>query len=380
VIGGRGPGFDHLTYSRRPGRAALHVIALLIALLPSVSCGKKGPPLPPLVRLPAAPPDAVASRRGSTVEFQFAVPQANTDGSTPADVTRVDVYGLTGEGLSGDDIVRRGARVGTVLVNPPPDPDEDPDAVKPPDPEAPPKRGIDQGEIGRVAEEIAALSASGARSYVGVGVNKAGRRGPTSPPSTIPLGPAPPAPAAPAITYSETAVDVGWAAQASTDPATTTAIHVYEAGTAPRRLSDKPLPEPPFQDTRIEWGAERCYQLRTVQTANNLTMESEASEPACVTLKDTFPPAAPTGLTAVAASGTVSLIWNASPAKDVAGYLVLKAVAPDVTPVPVTPTPVTETTFRDTAPSGVRVVYAVQAVDQAGNVSPMSDRIEETPR
>ncbi len=109
-------------------------------------------------------------------------------------------------------------------------------------------------------------------------------------------------------------------------------------------------------------------------------MESEASEPACVKLTDIFAPAAPTGLTAVASEGAISLIWNASPEKDAAGYLVLRAIAPDETPVPVTPAPVPETTFRDSVPGGVRVTYAVQAVDTSGNVSPMSNRIEETAR
>ncbi len=355
---------------------------MLIAALVVIDCGKKGPPLPPLNRRPVAPLEATAIRRGGTVEVQFVVPKANTDGSTPADISRVDVYGFTGPAVSGDDIVRRGERIGTVLVNPPPDPDEDPDAEKPPDPKAPPKRGIDQGIVGRVSEEIAAVAATEPnepRSYVTVGVSSSGRRGPASPPSTVPLGPAPPAPAPPTVSYTETAINVAWPPPPPS-PSATMAFQVYEPGPPPRRLSDRPVAEPPYTDKRIEWGAERCYTLRLVQTRDGLTMESEASEPACVTLTDTFPPAAPTGLTAVASAGAISLIWNASPESDVAGYLVLRAIAPAGTPEPITPAPVTETTFRDSVPAGGRVTYAVQAVDQAGNASPMSAPIEETAR
>ena len=54
--------------------------AVLAAALASVACGKKGPPLPPLVRLPA-PPDLHANRRGSTVELALVVPGANADGT-----------------------------------------------------------------------------------------------------------------------------------------------------------------------------------------------------------------------------------------------------------------------------------------------------------
>jgi hypothetical protein len=109
-------------------------------------------------------------------------------------------------------------------------------------------------------------------------------------------------------------------------------------------------------------------------------MESDASEPTCVKLTDMFAPAAPTGLTAVASEDAISLIWSASPEKDVSGYIVLRAIAPADTPVAITPTPIAQTTFRDVVDGGARVIYAVQAVDTAGNVSPMSSRIEETAR
>ena len=47
---------------------------------------------------------------------------------------------------------------------------------------------------------------------------------------------------------------------------------------------------------------------------------------------------------------------------------------------PLTPSPIPNTAFNDPVPSGARFVYAVQAVDRAGNVSKESPRIEETAR
>jgi hypothetical protein len=336
-----------------------------------------------LVRLPVAPGEPLASRRGTLVEVQFVVPAANTDGSSPADVSRVDVYGFTGPAsVTGEEIVRRGSKVGSVLVNPPPDPDEDPDAEKPARSakDAPPG-AVNQGSVARVTEDIAAVSASEPRSYVSVGVNTRGRRGPVSSRTAVPMGPAPPAPAPPAVTYTETGIRVAWAPTPPiADSTSTSTYHVYDVGPAPRRLTDRALEAAPFVDNRIEWGAERCYALRTMLTSDGLTVESEASPPVCVTPIDTFPPGAPTGLTAVAGTGSISLIWNASPEKDVAGYLVLRAIAPATDLAPVTPAPIPETTFSDAVPPGARVIYAIQAVDHAGNVSLLSSSVEETAR
>ena len=66
--------------------AALRVVALALGCASLAACGKKAPPLPPLVRLPVPPADFSALRRGPVVNVQFGVPTANTDDSTPADV------------------------------------------------------------------------------------------------------------------------------------------------------------------------------------------------------------------------------------------------------------------------------------------------------
>jgi hypothetical protein len=346
-----------------------------------VGCGKKGPPLPPLVRLPASPGDFTAERRGSTVVMNFVVPTANADGSTPADLSRVEIYALTGApAVSPDDILKRGIRVGRVVVNPPPDPDA-PEGEPPPAASAP-RSGVDQGSAARVHETFTpdpSLDSSEVRSYVAVGFNKRGRRGATTRPMAVPLGAAPEAPDRPEVTWSETGITVTWP-ELSSDTDAPLAYRVYTPGEAGTRLTDPPLSEATFEDHRIEWGAERCYVVRSVETVEGLFLESEASPPTCVTLVDRFPPAAPVGLTGIAVEGAVNLIWDPNRENDLAGYLVLRAIAPESTLVPITPSPVVEPTFSDTVPSGARVTYAVQAVDKAGNFSPLSNRLEETAR
>ena len=94
-------------------------------------CGKKGPPLPPLVscrsRPPTSPPSAAATR--STCDFT--VPGANTDGTRPANIARVDVYAHHRRRPTVDrrrSSLKRGTKVGSVAVKAPRDPNDTIDA------------------------------------------------------------------------------------------------------------------------------------------------------------------------------------------------------------------------------------------------------------
>ena len=95
-----------------------------------------------------------------------------------------------------------------------------------------------------------------------------------------------------------------------------------------RQLTKTPIAETQYTDTRLTWGATRCYAVRSVETVDALTVESEATPPSCVTLADTFPPAAPKGLQAVATEGVINLIWDPNAETDLDGYILLRAVSP----------------------------------------------------
>lgn len=347
-----------------------------------VGCGKKGPPLPPLVRLPVAPPDFTAVRRGPSVAIQFVVPAGNNDGSTPADIARVEVYALTGlPTATPDEIIKRGKRVATVQVNRPRDPDETPEQTKRRE-AARLTDALDQGVTARLSEALAfdvSADVSEVRSYLAVAFNRRGRRGPFSTRVLVPLISPPAAPSAPAVSWDEKAITVGWAPPDPT-PSADVAYNVYVAGEVEARLTDMPVTDLFLVDSHLEWGTERCYLVRTAVVAENMSLESEASPPTCVTPTDIFEPARPQGLTTVAGDGTINLIWNPNNESDLAGYLVYRAIAPSENLVAVTPAPVVETTFSDSVPSGARVTYAIRAVDKAGNASALSERVPDTAR
>jgi len=423
------------------GRCAA-LLALIVA--PIIACGVKGPPQPPLVRLPAPPGDLVAERRADRVEIRFVVPGENTDGSRPANIERVDVYALTGPSDVSDELLlKRGVLVASVQVKAPRDPD---DTVNPGDPigdaEPPEGPGLDQSATAQVYEDLAAEAMQPAdlrdpprtkadmdgpmpltgppsvlsRTFVGVGVSTRGRLGTMSRRAVVTMLPAPLAPPQPDVTYDEKSITVMWTtADAGTPtaapgpgvlPARTFGMgtpmigyHVYDvtppsarsdAAPAPdsskpdapagARLTEMPVPKGPFVDTRIEWGAARCYTVRVVRTFNGLPVEGDAASPRCTTLTDTFAPAAPTGVTPIPSEGAITLIWNPNTEPDLAGYIVLRSPAAAVALSPLTPAPVQLTTLRDAAASGARFFYAVQAIDKAGNVSPASVRVDEAAR
>ncbi len=270
------------------------------------------------------------------------------------------------------------------------------------------------------------------RIYVVAGRSRRNQAGALSARLSVPLSATPEAPGAPTVRHDATRIVVEWEAPASarrpiqapapTAPAATVpaeaaagglpvpegsppplpgrplytgavphTYNVYEwtdaragAGTVmPSPLNPKPLETLVFEDPRLTFGVERCYVVRTVEAHGAVTVESAASPPACITPKDTFPPAAPRNLAAVGAEGAVNLIWEPNDEADLAGYVVLRGEAPGAKLEALTMTPIRETTYRDTtARPGVRYVYTVVAVDSATpqNVSVESNRVEETAR
>jgi hypothetical protein len=389
------------------------------------------------VRVPAAPADFSVERRGDDVKLQFKVPEVNTDGSRPANIERIDVYAFTGPFTVNDDqLLKFGTRVASLPVKSPRDPDAATESDEPPEEPDLEEEGLDQGVVAQLEDPLTAeafrrvelpqakgkASAAPARGsdplagtpltvdsriYVLVPLNKRGRKGALSRRLPVPLVPKPATPGTPVIAYNETGIDVTWPPVGSAaliqPPATGDRLparyfgmepssyryHVYDV--SPRaasdaektpapdlakelRLTEEAVAEPAYHDTRMEWGATRCYTVRTFETIGGLTLQSDAPAPACETLKDTFPPAAPKDLQTVAIEGAINLIWEPNTEKDVAEYVVLRGTPPAGKLEAIKRVTAAETTFTDTVAAGIQYEYAVQAVDKAGNVGPPSNR------
>ncbi len=424
-------------------------LVLLIVCLVDAGCGKKGPPLPPLRRVPAAVAGLAAERFADDVFVRFTVPLANVEGPGPADLARVEVYAitaarpLTAAQARLEAVRKRATLVATERVRrplPPPPPLE---PGRPAPPPAPLEPGLDQGAAAVVREVISdaaqtpvdlpasdagtraleaapsspgpliapAVGSGPRRYYFAVGVTDSGRFGETSPPVAVPLGPTSSRPTDLVLGHDEQAVVMRWAsppdarvvpaetreagslaARPLVPPAAPTRYDVYEVpkqppagapGAMPAALNSEPLAVTELRLPGVTFGAERCFAVRPVDRLADVVVRGPSSVPACVTPTDTFPPAAPRNLQAVAGAGGISLIWEANPERDLAGYMVLRGEPPGERLTPLTETPIRATTLTDTsAQPGVRYVYAVVAVDNASpqNVSGQSNRAEETAR
>jgi hypothetical protein len=71
-------------------------VLLLAVAAAGAACGKRGAPLAPIVRIPAAVETIAASRFGNDVYVTLTVPATNVDATVPVDISRVDVFGYTG--------------------------------------------------------------------------------------------------------------------------------------------------------------------------------------------------------------------------------------------------------------------------------------------
>jgi hypothetical protein len=410
--------------TRIPNSKFLILNCVMAGAILLLGCGRKGPPLPPFVRTPISPGELTATRRGDTVDIKFVVPSSNTDKTRPANIERIDIYALTTATRVSDlDIVTRGERIASVEVKTPRDPNQTIDPDEPAsDLEPLEGPGLDQGATTEVFETLAATAAHGdaresrpvapgtplvgpscqlpTRVYVGLGISTQGRRGLLSPQASVPLVPAPAPLPQPAVKYNESGVTIAWqtaaAGPAAEAPAgerlesrpigcnaPTVGYYVYEvaAEQSETRLTDEPLAGSPFVDPRIAWDTERCYTVRAVHSIGALSVESEPAPPVCEKLTDTFPPAAPKGLVAVASEGAINLIWDANTEKDLAGYIVLRAPASTKEFTTVSHEPLRDTTFTDKVPVGTPFVYAIRAVDSNGNRSaPSADSPAESAR
>jgi hypothetical protein len=149
----------------------------------------------------------------------------------------------------------------------------------------------------------------------------------------------------------------------------------------PAPINQAPIAELELKQPIASFGEERCFFVRPVDIIDGYHVRGPASPQSCLQLTDKFPPAPPGSLRAVASAGTINLIWDPSPAADVAGYVVLRAETPGATLTPLMKEPIAETTWVDRdVRAGVTYSYAVVAVDKAGNQSAESNRVEETAR
>ena len=218
------------------GVGSCPLIAVLLAAGMAAGCGKKGPPLTPFVLVPSAPTVEPPRRLGEDVIVPVIVPAANLDGSKPAAISRVDLFGATSltppprtrfleiatlvastpvaaAGEPGDPVplvpdVASGALQGSTVVF------RDTLTAGDLEPRELPVLVTEASRVTTPATAAAALAPPPnvlRRFYMAIAYSGRSRSGPPSTITEVPITVLPPPPADLNVTYTELAVTLEWA-------------------------------------------------------------------------------------------------------------------------------------------------------------------------
>jgi hypothetical protein len=349
-----------------PRRAVLLGLALVSA---GAACGRKGAILPP-IRLDPRPPEALtAVQRGPDVVLEWSPPTTSVEGAPLPGLAAVEVW----TAAAVEDFPARAVLLGVLK----------PDAWS----------GA-SGEGGAAAGRATAVVAPGAvrpgaSLALALRVREAGKGKLSgfSAPVRLTWAAVPLPPAELRTAVFEDRIEVRWTAPAAaidgSAPPRLQGYRVFksEDGGPSREATSAPVAETVFADREFQFGRTYAYFVRAAAPGEAPFAESADSLRTEVTPRDTFPPAAPTGLRAAAGRADINLSWDAGGARDLAGYRVWRRPAGTAVFTALFAAPVVENTYTDRPPeAGRRYEYAVTAVDRAGNEGPRSASVAEAVR
>jgi hypothetical protein len=343
-------------------------LLLPLALLASASCGKKGPILPPLVRVPQAVEDLSLSRVGDRLVLSWTDPGAYIDGNPLEGLSEVEVWVIEQPATEGApaqkpapaDIEKQGRLMIKVPVSDQASPSE---AARParresvslePDPEA-------------MARNVLFISVRA----------RDGKRRPSefSDPAILEPAKALPPPRGLKAAVFEDHIELAWAPPADLQAAGSPKIDGYniyrsEGEGPPARLNPAPLTALEFQDADFSFGKAYVYFVRTAAPKAPVVIESEGSDPVKVEPVDVFAPAPPRGLTTISGEGFIALSWEPAAEPDLAGYKVWRRAGGETAFALLKELSPAESSFSDTEIENDRqYVYAITAIDRTGNES-----------
>jgi predicted small lipoprotein YifL len=352
-------------------KRSLSVILLLFALVFSPACGKKGPLEPPLLRIPQTVENFSLSQRGDKFVLSWTNPSACVDGSPMKEVSEVEIWLMeedskeAGQGNINRQEFEKKARLAVRL------PREKLSLLQGTGKESSrlsfiyrPEKGINSQQIYifalRVRDERRRTSEFSDLLSLAAQV--------------LPL---PPLHVQAAV--FENHILIRWDAPPEiTDESTPPRVVGYNlfrssGKESPFLVNSSLIKEIEYKDTDISFGQTYRYFVRAVVSEGPPVLESDDSEVVEVQALDTFPPASPSGLTAIAGTNYIALSWEANKEADVVGYRVWRQEARGAGFTLIALLGPTANSYTDSAvEKNKRYDYAITALDSAGNESQRS--------
>ena len=295
--------------------------------LPLAACGKRGPPVAPARKLPAAVQDLQGAVEGSTIRLNWTLPRIRVDRSPLKEIHRTEVYRRIENGAPEEPVRPALLVFGGLFGAPPGVPGfervADITVAEP---------GPAQVQGNQVAYTDAQDLTFGRRyTYVVVALDDQGRPSPPSNRVVVALAAAPIAPPRLEAQAGDTQVRLVWDAPTTlADGSAAPPDLVYDVfrAIAPGTPGGRPLNLEPvtvrqYVDLAVQNDVTYHYAVRARIGPGDA--QSGASAVATATPEDATPPAQPRGLVAVLAGSTVRLAWQGVPDADLAGYLVYRS-------------------------------------------------------
>ena len=356
-------------------------VGFLVALsLAAFGCGAPGEPTPPSPPIPVAVSDLTAHQLGDAVLLHFSLPAKSTLGLRLGEVPTLEVWrgSVRADGTPDPRSFRQVDTVPSAILSSYAHDGE----VSFPEPVPPDELRARAGETAlfRVRTRVSERKASANSNEV-----------------AVQLYPVPQPIADLTAKVTEKYIQLTWTAPTSSsagtplptiqeyhvyrgelDPASTAAAqkNLHEATWKTPLLQIGEAKAPEYQDSSFDFGKTYAYVVRTVISEGDALLESADSDPAILTPKDIYPPAAPQDLVGAVLPGSnagsfvVDLSWAINLETDLAGYRVYRSESAESRGQLLTPELLQTPSFRDTQVLPERRYwYSVTAVDRAGNES-----------
>lgn len=331
-------------------RSALQRRALLailpVFLLPG--CGYVGDPLPPALYIPLPVVDLRATQEAGKVAVSFTLPARTTEDLPTEDSPDVDLRAAAWDNRPWDEAAWEAEAAS--LATPPP-------------------------EGAAVSTLVDAAPFAGKRILLRVRVaGKLGRYSAWSEPVALQVLPPPPEIHGLTLASAPDGVLISWTLPAQAIPGMLTEVFRKPAKDGDFARLDA-VSGDHWVDRGAQFGESYIYRVRERLERDAIHYAGAFLGPLAITPVDTFPPAVPADVAAVAGATGVELSWTRNQESDFREYRIYRSVAgaefqPAGEP---TPTP----TFSDTgAPAGIALRYRITSVDQEGNESAPSEAVE----
>jgi fibronectin type 3 domain-containing protein len=345
---------------------------IFFALLITLNCGKRKPPLPPIEKISQR---VVISgiQRGNKVIISWTMPARNASDTNILNISRADVYRLaepqnTSLTLSEEEFAASSTLIATVPVS--------------------------ESDFGlkslTYTDELEFSGQSARLRYAIRFVNAQGQKAAFS--NFLIIEPAPKIADSPKLLtadVSEQSINLSWdSPKANVDgtiPVNLLGYNVYrtpKTNEISKLLNSAPVTKTEFSDKLFEFGNEYSYFVRAVSLGTNgEPVESLDSNIVKILPKDIFAPSPPTAITIAAAPNNLSIFFAVNPEKDIAGYRIYRSTEPNLPKAEwqlLTSEILKTNTFQDkSVESGKTYYYYITSIDTAGNISQPSEVVSE---